>query len=267
METHGSKFMCARRKINDSEKGVKKQKNELATIPIDFNEFNNHLRKIVQQMLGNVSNDWVRIINRSETESEYFILLIQFLTGSSLQYTIYPEFKNVFNFTRHCNYKDVKVVILGQEPYTGSNGLAYSVNPGIKLPHALENIYKELKVEYPKFIIPKHGDLSAWCKQGVLLLNTVLTVQENIHSSHSNMGWENLTDKIISLMSTRLTHIVFLLWGWKMHKKINLIDIQKHKILCAADPTRAKFLGCNHFLQANNYLRIHGKKEIDWSIV
>lgn len=183
---------------------------------------------------------------------------------------IFPPKCDVFSAFNLTSKANVKVVILGQDPYptkSFANGLCFSVSPLSPIPKSLKNIYTELKSDIGKEI-PVNGDLSAWSKQGVLLLNTVLTVEEGKPDSHSKIGWEKFTDAIIELISTESQHLVFMLWGAKAQQKIPLIDQSKHLILTAPHPSPLSvyrgFYGCQHFSKANQYLKVVGKKPIVW---
>lgn len=186
-------------------------------------------------------------------------------------YTIFPPNNLIFNAFKHTPFDQVKVAIIGQDPYHGKNqahGLAFSVQKGVKLPPSLKNIFKELQSEYPNFKYPNHGDLSQWADQGVLLLNSTLTVESSDPGSHQNRGWEIFTDKVIQLLSEKRSGIIFLLWGKYAQAKAGLIDHNKHLILTAAHPSPFSayhgFFGCNHFILTNEYLEKNGEKGIDW---
>lgn len=183
---------------------------------------------------------------------------------------IYPPAEQVFNAFKHTEFADVKVVILGQDPYHGAgqaNGLAFSVNRDIAIPPSLRNIYKEIADDIGA-LPPKHGDLTTWADQGVLLLNTVLTVEANNANSHRNQGWETFTDAVIQSLNQAEQHIVFLLWGAPAQKKSALIDGNKHTILTAPHPSPLSayrgFFGCKHFSRANKALIVHGQNPIIW---
>ncbi len=183
---------------------------------------------------------------------------------------IYPPAEQVFNAFKQTEFAEVKVVILGQDPYHGAgqaNGLAFSVNQGVKIPPSLVNIYKEIASDIGA-VPPKHGDLTHWAQQGVLLLNTVLTVEASRANSHRQHGWEVFTDAVISSLNQAEQHIVFLLWGAPAQKKAALIDAQKHTILTAPHPSPLSayrgFFGCKHFSRANEALIAHGQKPIIW---
>ncbi|WP_299267496.1 uracil-DNA glycosylase [uncultured Psychrosphaera sp.] len=184
---------------------------------------------------------------------------------------IFPTDEDVFSAFDLTALKDVKVVILGQDPYHGINqahGLAFSVKPGIKIPPSLRNMYKELASDINGFEIPKHGYLIDWAKQGVLLLNTVLTVRSGQAHSHKSLGWEQFTDKIISTLNEQRSDLVFLLWGSHAQKKAAAIDSNKHHILNAPHPSPLSahrgFFGCKHFSKTNEILKKQGQAQIDW---
>jgi uracil-DNA glycosylase len=186
--------------------------------------------------------------------------------------TIFPHQKNIFNALHLTKFKDIKVVILGQDPYckvNQANGLAFSVNKKIFVPPSLQNIFKEIKSDIKKGIKIESGCLKNWAKQGVLLLNSILTVSCNIPGSHSKYGWEEITDYIIKLINYYHTGIIFLLWGSYAQKKKYLINCNRHYILCASHPSPLSayrsFFGCKHFSQVNKILLSQNKKIIDWS--
>jgi uracil-DNA glycosylase len=218
-------------------------------------------------------NNWQEIL-KEELDKNYMSNLHSFLEICRKEgHTIFPPNNLIFNAFNHTPFDQVKVVIIGQDPYHGKNqahGLAFSVQKGVKLPPSLKNIYKELQSEYNDFQIPKHGDLSSWADQGVLLLNTTLTVAASKAGSHQNQGWEIFTDRIIQIISEKKNRIVFLLWGKYAQAKARLIDHNKHLILTAAHPSPFSayhgFFGCNHFILTNEYLENNGEKEIDWKV-
>ncbi|OIV47909.1 uracil-DNA glycosylase [Sodalis sp. TME1] len=186
--------------------------------------------------------------------------------------TVYPPAKEVFNAFRFTELNAVKVVILGQDPYHGPNqahGLSFSVKPGVPAPPSLVNIYKELASDIPGFVIPKHGCLQSWAQQGVMLLNTVLTVEAGKAHSHASLGWETFTDKVIKVLNTHREGIVFLLWGSHAQKKGMIIDPKRHHVLKAPHPSPLSahrgFLGCHHFSQTNALLTRQGQPPIDWT--
>jgi len=185
--------------------------------------------------------------------------------------TIYPHEDNIFRALDLTPLEDVKVVILGQDPYHGegqAHGLAFSVGRDVKIPPSLRNIYKELHVDIG-MEIPTHGDLEGWARQGVLLLNTCLTVEAGKPASHQGKGWENLTDQIIKSVNEAQRPIVFMLWGAHAQGKLKMINRNRHYVLTAAHPSPLSahrgFMGCRHFSKANVFLAANGQKEIDWS--
>ena len=187
--------------------------------------------------------------------------------------TIYPPAADVFNAFKLTEFAQTKVVILGQDPYHGehqAHGLAFSVQHGISPPPSLVNIYKELADDIAGFQIPVSGCLNHWAEQGVLLLNTVLTVRAHQAHSHANLGWETFTDRVIAQLNEHRQNIVFMLWGSHAQKKGAMIDRRRHLVLTAPHPSPLSayrgFFGCKHFSQANAYLAQHGIAPIDWQI-
>lgn len=217
---------------------------------------------------------WHDVIGQ-EKEQPYFVDTLQFVAAErAAGKTIYPPQKDVFNAFRSAELADVKVVILGQDPYHGPNqahGLSFSVRPGIPAPPSLVNIYKELMTDIPGFERPNHGYLQSWADQGVLLLNTVLTVEGGQAHSHAKLGWETFTDRVIAALNENREGIVFLLWGSHAQKKGNIIDTQRHHVLKAPHPSPLSahrgFLGCKHFSQTNALLEKQGLAPIDWTPV
>ncbi|MCV2883512.1 uracil-DNA glycosylase [Aestuariibacter sp. AA17] len=186
---------------------------------------------------------------------------------------IYPPQSDVFNAFKYTEFDDVNVVILGQDPYHGPNqahGLCFSVQRGVKTPPSLANMYKELQQDIEGFVIPSHGCLESWAHQGVLLLNTVLTVEQGKAHSHAKIGWERFTDTVIRQISEQAEEVIFLLWGSHAQKKGSVIDTHKHHVLSAPHPSPLSahrgFFGCKHFSQANQLLLQQGKQPIDWSL-
>ncbi|MVN22322.1 uracil-DNA glycosylase [Mucilaginibacter arboris] len=216
---------------------------------------------------------WLEIL-KDEFEKDYMIKLKAFLQQEKeAGYTIYPKSKDIFNAFAKTPFDDVKVVIIGQDPYHGpgqAHGLAFSVQKGVAVPPSLQNIFKELKQEFIDFKIPKDGDLTQWAGQGVLLLNATLTVRANQAGSHQKKGWEIFTNKVIEEISNRKQDVVFLLWGKFAQAKSELIDSQKHHLLKAAHPSPLAahngFFGCRHFLKTNLILEGKKLKPIDWQI-
>ncbi|AVH31217.1 uracil-DNA glycosylase [Vibrio fluvialis] len=207
-----------------------------------------------------------------EKQQDYFQQTLTFVEQQrQAGKVIFPPAKDVFNAFRFTEFNQVKVVILGQDPYHGPNqahGLCFSVQPGIKTPPSLVNMYKELAQDIPGFQIPNHGYLKSWAEQGVLLLNTVLTVEQGQAHSHANTGWETFTDRVIDALNQNGQGIVFLLWGSHAQKKGRMIDRQRHHVLMAPHPSPLSahrgFLGCRHFSQTNQLLEQQGKAPINW---
>ncbi len=207
----------------------------------------------------------------SEKQKPYFQSILEFLKQERLKgKIIYPAQSDIFNAIRFTPFSDVKVVIVGQDPYHNphqAHGLSFSVKQGIKPPPSLVNIFKALKNDCD-IEIPKSGCLEKWANQGVLLLNTVLTVEENKPQSHANIGWEKFTDTVISCLNSHTETIVYLLWGSSAQKKTALIDTKKHVILTAPHPSPLSahrgFLSCKHFSKANAILKKAGRIPIDW---
>lgn len=215
-------------------------------------------------------NDWIMFFT-NESKKKYFSDLNNFLTGEYTKGNIYPEPENIFNAFRYSSLNKTDVVILGQDPYHNENqacGLAFSVKPDIKIPPSLKNIYKEIKRDIG-CDTPDNGVLISWAEQGILLLNTVLTVRENEPGSHRKKGWEIFTDEVIKLLSKK-GRIIFLLWGNNAREKESIIDIKRNTILTAPHPSPLSasrgFFGCSHFSETNKQLSIYGKRKINWQI-
>lgn len=218
-----------------------------------------------------LDNDWEELL-ADEFKKEYYLKLREFLKEEYSTKTIYPNMHNIFEALKHTSYKDTKVLILGQDPYHGENqahGLAFSVQPNVAIPPSLLNIYKELKNDIGCFI-PNNGYLIPWADQGVLLLNTALTVRAHEANSHKGKGWEVFTDRIIKLLNDRNDPVIFVLWGANARKKKELIDSSRHYILEAPHPSPLSasrgFFGCRHFSKINEILISIGKTPIDWQI-
>lgn len=216
-------------------------------------------------------NDW-DILLKDEFQKEYFIKLKDFLVQERENHTVFPPKDEVFSALRYTAYRDVKVVILGQDPYHGegqAHGLAFSVKPGVEAPPSLMNIHKELQSDLG-ILIPNHGSLIPWAQQGVLLLNTALTVRKDEANSHRGKGWEIFTDRIISLLNERENPMVFLFWGRNAAEKEELVTNQRHMVLKAPHPSPLSahrgFFGCRHFSKANAILRACGESPIDWNL-
>lgn len=204
-----------------------------------------------------------------EFEKPYFKKLLAFLDEERKTHDIYPHESLIFNAFDKCSFDEVKVVIIGQDPYHGegqANGLCFSVSDGAKIPPSLKNIFKEIQTDLGKEI-PTSGNLERWAKQGVLLLNTILTVRASKAASHRNQGWEEFTSTVISLLNEQQKQIVFLLWGNYAQQKGKIIDNNKHLILKSAHPSplsAKQFFGNKHFSQTNEYLQQCSKTPIDW---
>ena len=218
----------------------------------------------------NIGNDWDALL-ADEFKKEYYLSLREFLKTEYFSRKIYPPMDDIFNALKYTSYENARVVILGQDPYHGegqAHGLCFSVKEGVPFPPSLKNIFKELEdsLGIPS---PTSGELVGWAKQGVLLLNTTLTVREATPQSHKGKGWEILTDKIIELMNEKETPVVFILWGGNARAKKALITKGHHLVLECAHPSPlsayAGFFGSNHFAKANQYLESVGEAPIDWS--
>ena len=219
----------------------------------------------------NIGNEWDELL-ADEFQKDYYKTLRQFLISEYNSRKIYPPMDDIFNALRYTSYSDVKAVILGQDPYHGAgqaHGMCFSVKKGVTPPPSLQNIYKEINSELG-LPIPKHGELTDWARNGVLLLNTVLTVREASPNSHKGQGWEIFTDRVIELLNERETPIVFLLWGGNARSKAKLITNPKHLILQCAHPSPLSahngFFGCGHFAKANEFLKSQGIEPINWEI-
>ncbi|MGL1902080.1 MAG: uracil-DNA glycosylase [Fibrobacterales bacterium] len=207
-----------------------------------------------------------------ELQKPYIKTLESFMATERSHQKTYPPKEMVCSAFEYTNFDELSVVILGQDPYHGpgqAHGLAFSVQTGVRPPPSLKNIYKELERDFG-FPHVTHGDLTNWATQGVLLLNTTLTVRESDPKSHAGHGWETFTDAIISLINQKKEDVVFLLWGSHAHSKESLIDASKHCILKTTHPSpfsaHRGFLGSNHFSLCNSYLKEHGKSEINWQL-
>lgn len=218
-----------------------------------------------------LNNDWDELL-KDEFNKEYYLKLRDFLKAEYSTKTIFPNMYNIFDALKHTSYKDTKVLILGQDPYHGQNqahGLAFSVQPDVAIPPSLLNMYKELNSDLGCFI-PDNGYLIPWADQGVLLLNTALTVRAHEANSHKDKGWEIFTDKIIQLLNDRKDPVIFVLWGANARKKKAFIDSSRHYILEAPHPSPLSahrgFFGCKHFSKINEILNSVGKDPINWQI-
>ncbi len=218
-----------------------------------------------------LGNEWDALL-QEEFQKEYYLRLRAMLKQEYQTQTIYPDMYDIFNALRYTSYSQVKVVILGQDPYHGegqAHGLCFSVKRGVEPPPSLKNIFKEIQYELG-LEPPEHGELTDWAKQGVLLLNTALTVRAGQANSHRGMGWEIFTDKIISLLNDREAPMVFLLWGANARQKKELITNPNHLVLTSAHPSPLSayngFFGCGHFKECNLFLQKHQLDPIDWQI-
>lgn len=216
-------------------------------------------------------NDWAPIL-AEEFEKPYYLKLRQILKEEYQTRTIYPDMYHIFTALHLTSYEQAKVVILGQDPYHGpgqAHGLSFSVRPGIKPPPSLVNIYKELQSDL-NCTIPEHGYLSHWAKQGVMMLNAVLTVRAGTPNSHKGIGWEQFTDRIIHLLNERERPLVFILWGRHAQEKAAFIDKKRHCIIASPHPSpfsaNRGFFGSRPFSRANAFLRSQGMEEIDWQL-
>lgn len=219
-----------------------------------------------------IGNEWDSLL-KDEFLADYYLKLRDFLKSEYSNNTIYPDMHNIFNALKYTDYNDVKAVILGQDPYHGANqahGLCFSVQKGVTPPPSLQNIFKEqlsdLNITQPK----NFGELTSWANQGVLLLNTVLTVREANANSHKGKGWEILTDRIIEILNERQKPMVFLLWGANARSKKKLITNKNHLILETVHPSPLSayngFFGCKHFSKTNGFLKQNGISPINWQL-
>lgn len=218
-----------------------------------------------------IGNDWDDLL-QEEYQKEYFKNLISFVEGEYHEKTIYPKKSEIFSAFRHTSFRDTKVVILGQDPYHGENqaeGLSFSVKNCVRKPPSLQNIFKELEDDL-KIPFPKNNSLVPWAKEGVLLLNTVLTVEEKKPASHKEQGWEIFTDEVIKILNQKETPIVFILWGSFAKVKKKYITNKIHYIIESAHPSPFSayngFFGSKPFSRTNEFLKSKGLKEIDWHV-
>ena len=217
-----------------------------------------------------LGNDWEQMIG-DEFTKPYYLKLREFLKEEYRTKKIFPNMFDIFNALKLTPYEDVRVVILGQDPYIGegeAHGLSFSVKPGIRIPPSLRNIYKEA-IDDVGITMPTHGFLEGWAKQGVLMLNTVLTVRAGQSKSHANKGWEEFTASVIRKLSEREKPIVFLLWGADAQRKREFLTNPNHLVLCAAHPSPlagGRYFGSKPFSKTNAFLRSHGLGEINWQV-
>lgn len=221
--------------------------------------------------MGGITNDWLNEIE-DEFHKPYYKELNKFIKSEYKNHIIYPKAEDIFNAFNFTPLNDVKVVIIGQDPYHNegqAHGLCFSVQPGTKTPPSLVNIYKELEADLGTYI-PNNGYLKKWAEQGVLLLNTVLTVRAHQANSHQGKGWEQFTDAAINAINAQERPIVFILWGKPAQRKKAMLNNKRHLILEAPHPSPLSayrgFFGCKHFSQANKFLEKNGIETIDWQI-
>ncbi len=221
--------------------------------------------------MGAINNDWLGAIG-AEFKLPYYSELYQFVKSEYSRYTIYPNAEDIFNAFHFTPLSQVKVVVLGQDPYHGAgqaHGLCFSVKPKVEIPPSLVNIYQELQSDLGCYV-PNNGYLEKWAKQGVLLLNAVLTVRAHQANSHQGKGWERFTDAVIQAVNLQDRPIVFLLWGRPAQMKRSMLNNPKHLILEAPHPSPLSahrgFFGCRHFSMANDFLKNNGAGPIDWQI-
>ncbi|KAL1137668.1 hypothetical protein AAG570_009364, partial [Ranatra chinensis] len=237
----------------------------------DFIEEISSLQKSFPVIDKNIGHSWFKFL-RAEFKKPYFQKLNSFVMKERSQGIVYPPEDQVWSWTRHCPVEKIKVVILGQDPYHNpgqAHGLCFSVQTGVPPPPSLMNMYKELKTDITGFVPPKHGHLIGWARQGVLLLNAVLTVRKNSPNSHKDNGWEELTTAVIKYLNERNKGVVFLLWGAYAQQKASFVDKKKHHLLKTVHPSPLSasrgFFGCKHFSKCNELLIQQGKKPIDWN--
>lgn len=219
----------------------------------------------------NIGNEWDEIL-KDEFKKEYYLRLREFLKYEYSHYRVYPDMYNIFNSMKYTSYSDVKAVILGQDPYHEpgqAHGLCFSVQKGTRIPPSLQNIYKELHDDLG-IIPPSHGELISWAQNGVLLMNTVLTVREGQANSHKGKGWEIFTDRVIEILNAREKPLVFILWGGNARSKKSIITNHAHLVLESVHPSPLSafngFFGNHHFSRTNDFLIKNNIEPIDWQI-
>lgn len=219
----------------------------------------------------NIGNDWDEIL-KDEWEKPYYKKLRAFLKSEYASHTVFPDMYDIFNALKYTSYEETRVVIIGQDPYHEvgqAHGLCFSVKKGVEPPPSLKNIFKELNDDLG-IPTPPHGELTSWAKQGVLLLNTVLTVRSGVANSHKGMGWEEFTDRVILELDRKQTPVVFLLWGANARKKAEIITNPIHKKLITVHPSPLSayggFFGCRHFSKTNEILVENGQEPIKWQL-
>lgn len=216
-----------------------------------------------------ISDSWKPVL-KGEFDKSYFADLVDFVKKEYQRARVYPRGKNIFRAFDKCSFDDIKVVVIGQDPYHGigqANGLCFSVNDGVQFPPSLQNIFQEVKSDTGA-AVPQSGNLDRWAEQGVLLLNAVLTVREHEAASHAGMGWERFTDAVVHAISGHKENIVYMLWGSYAQKKASFVDPERNCVLKAVHPSPLSaykgFFGCRHFSKANEYLAANGKTPINW---
>ena len=216
-----------------------------------------------------INEAWKKLL-QPEFEKPYFTNLVEFVRSEYANHTVYPSGANIFRALDKCSPDDVKVVIIGQDPYHGegqANGLCFSVNDGVMFPPSLRNIFKEIESDLG-IKVPTSGNLDRWAEQGVLLLNSTLTVRAHAAASHAGHGWEQFTDAVVATLSELKSGVVYMLWGNYAQRKGAIVDRSRNLVLKAAHPSPLSayngFFGCRHFSQANNYLLSVGKSPIKW---
>ena len=221
-----------------------------------------------------MAESWRKAL-KAQFDKPYFEQLLRFLMAEkAAKRTIFPPLPQVYAWSHACPLQRIRVVILGQDPYHGpgqAHGLCFSVKRGVPVPPSLRNMYKELETDVPGFSPPTHGDLTSWAEQGVLLLNAALTVRRGEANSHAGKGWEQLTDAVVEAVSTRLSGVVFILWGGYAQRKGASINKTKHLVISGPHPSPLSayrgFFGCKHFSKANEYLTSKGRDPVDWGSV
>lgn len=222
-----------------------------------------------------IKASWQQLIAEQKSQDYFAQLQDEIASRRGQGITVFPAEQDVYNAFSFCELPEVKVVILGQDPYHGqdkgitqAHGLAFSVQKGVKPPPSLVNIYKELATDIDGFTVPEHGDLTAWAEQGVMLLNTVLTVEQGNAHSHAKLGWQHFTDAVIQTINSQNSGCVFILWGAHAQKKAKMIDKNKHLVLEGPHPSPLSayrgFFGCQHFSKANDWLRTRDKAPVSW---
>lgn len=221
-------------------------------------------------MQVNIHSSWKAVLN-SEFEKPYFIDLMQKVDDEYANFTCFPPKELIFNAFEKCSFDDLKVVIIGQDPYHGdgeANGLCFSVNDGVKIPPSLRNIFAEINAEFDTIFTPTSGNLERWARQGVLMLNATMTVRKDVANSHKHLKWQTFTDAVIELISEKKENVVFMLWGNFAQKKGLKVDKEKHLVLESGHPSFAsvhkKWFGNNHFILCNEYLLTKNNVVIDW---